>query len=237
MKHAFQSITLLSLLIVFTGVFAQTPVKHFERSSFSSEDSINLMKKYGNNKELIPQFALQTLIALSYYPELVNTHIRFVYHQAHATLETKPDDESIANKGNKRSFPITVSDSSMPKIEPILLKNMDFNAQIGIIGHELSHVADFSNQNLLHLMGSGIEHILSPAYIDRFEYRTDSICIAHGLGYQLLAWSTFIRQTMHTENWRGADNIDHMPTKQERYMNPSTIMKHIKNNPLYANTL
>src|SRR3954454_9073794 len=99
MKHALQSIILLFLLVITNNVFAQTPVKHFERSSFSSEDSINLMKKYGHNKELIPQFVLQTLIALSYYPELVNTHIRFIYKPAHATLETKPDAQSIANKG------------------------------------------------------------------------------------------------------------------------------------------
>jgi hypothetical protein len=230
-------ISQIFLFLFACSSFGQTPVKHFERSAFSEEDSLTLLKNYGRNKELIPQFALQTLIALSFYPELVNTHIRFVYHQAHATLETRPDFPSVAGKGADRTFTITVSDSSMPKIEPILLKNMDFNAQIGIIGHELSHVADFSNQSLLHLMGSGIEHMFSKTYIDRFEFRTDSICIAHGLGYQLLAWSTFIRKTMNTENWRGADNIEHMPMKQERYMNPSTIMKHIENDPLYANTL
>lgn len=235
MKYTFT--TILFLLATGNFLIAQTPVKHFDRSSFSEEDSINLLKKFGKNKELIPQFRLQTLIALSYYPELINTHIRFIYKPARASLETRPDFPTVINKGDKRTFTITVSDTSMPKIEPILLKNMDFNAQIGIIGHELSHVADFSNQNLLHLIGSGIEHLFSPTYIDRFEYRTDSICIAHGLGYQLLAWSTFIRNTMHTENWRGADNIDNMPMKQERYMNPSTIMRRIKNNPLYANTL
>src|ERR1700751_5794480 len=172
MKLFFQLLTVfLFLSFVFAySVFAQAPVKHFERSSFSADDSLKLLKAFGKNKQLIPQFALQTLIALSYYPELVNTHIRFIYEPAHATLETKPDFPSVANKGDRRTFTITISDSSTPKIEPILLKNMDFNAQIGIIGHELSHVADFSNQNLLHLMGSGVEHLFSKTYIDHFEY-------------------------------------------------------------------
>jgi hypothetical protein len=229
--------SLLFMLLITGHVFSQVPVKQFEHAGFSAEDSLTLLKKYGRNKELIPQFALQTLIALSYYPELVNTHVRFIYRHAYETLETKPDFPALLNKSGKRSFTVTISDSSIPRIEPILLKNMDFNAQIGIIGHELSHVADFANQTLLHLMGSGIEHVLSAAYIDRFEYRTDSLCIAHGLGYQLLAWSTFIRKTMNTENWRGAVNIDQMPIKEERYMNPATIMKQIENNPLYAGTL
>jgi hypothetical protein len=109
---------------------------------------------------------------------------------------------------------------------------MDFNAQVGVLGHELSHVYDFSHQSLWSLLGSGIGH-LSTSYIDRFEYRTDSICIAHGLGYQLLAWSRFIRLTLHTENYDGSDNIDMPVMNRERYMNPSTILKRIALDPRY----
>ena len=109
---------------------------------------------------------------------------------------------------------------------------MDFNAQIGVLGHELSHVYDFSHQSLWSLIGSAIGH-LSSSYIDRFEYRTDSICIAHGLGYQLLAWSSFIRRTLHTENYDGSDNIDMPVMNRERYMNPATILARIALDPQY----
>src|SRR5436853_7397926 len=104
---------------------------------------------------------------------------------------------------------------------------MDFNVQSGIIGHELSHIADFKQRSLLSMIDSGIQHLFSSRYIDRVEFRTDSICLAHGLGYQLLAWSTFIRNTMHTKNWQGAYNTDKMPTMHERYINPSTIEKYM----------
>jgi hypothetical protein len=99
----------------------------------------------------------------------------------------------------------------------------------------LGHVADFKQRSFLSLMSSGIGHLFSSRYIDRFEFRTDSICIAHGLGYQLLAWSTFIRSTMHTKNWQGADNIDKRPMMHERYMNPSTIEKYMSEMPIYKN--
>jgi len=72
---------------------------------------------------------------------------------------------------------------------------------------------------------------VSTKYIDRFEFRTDSICIAHGLGYQLLAWSSFVRQKMHRKNWDGSDNV-HQTMEKERYMNLSTIRKRIAENPI-----
>lgn len=226
------------MLFIISTAYAQTPqpVKRFERGDFSQEDSIRLLQEFGKNKILIPQFALQTLIALSYYPELKNTFIRFVYKPAFSTLTTKPNFPSLLLSGNKRTFTIIISDSSMQKIEPVILPKMDFNAQVGIIGHELGHVADFKQRSLLSLIGSGIGHVLSVRYIDRFEFKTDSICIAHGLGYQLLAWSNFIRNIMHTTNWEGADNINKMPMMRERYMNPSTIEKYIAKMPIYKSS-
>ena len=209
------------------------PVVSFERSDITAGDSAHLMSAYGNNKEFIPQFTLQTLIALSYFPELKETHIRFIYRHANSLFTTRPVFPCLLSNGKKRTFTITISDSSIDKLQPLLIERMDFNTQIGIIGHELSHVSDFSKRSVTSLIGSGIGHVFSTHYIDRFEFRTDSVCIAHGLGYQLLSWSTFVRRTMHTANWEGADNVNE-PMTHERYMNPSTIRQHIAANPLYS---
>jgi hypothetical protein len=231
------SLFISALVILSTSACAEPhPVRYFERRDFSTEDSLRLLNEFGKNKILIPQFALPTLIALSYYPELKNTHIRFIYKPAVSTLETKPTFPSLVLNGGRRTFIIVISDSSMPQIQPIVLPKMDFNAQIGIIGHELSHVVDFKQRSLLSMIGSGIGHLFSSKYVDRFEFRTDSICIAHGLGYQLLAWSTFIRNIMHTTNWQGADNVKKMPMMHERYMNPSTIEKYMGEMTIYNNT-
>ena len=235
MKFVHGSSLLFLLLIINLRLHAQRqPVVEFERIDFTKEDSLQLLKEFGTNKKFIPQFTLQSLIALSYYPELKNTHIRFIYKPTHSPLTTRPTFPSVLFKRSKRRFTITISDSTMYKLEPILLKRMNFNEQVGVIGHEFSHVSDFTKRNIFSMSGSGVGHIFSSHYIDRFEYRTDSICIAHGLGYQLLAWSTFVRRTMHRENWEGADNVNVPVMKRERYMNPSTISKHIASDPQYS---
>ncbi len=223
----------VSLLLAIANVAAdaQQPVMVFSRASFTTPDSLRLLHQFGTNKTLPQGFELQTLIALSYFPELKNTRIEFRVKPTYSLLQTRPVAHGIFSR-RTRHYTITISDSSYWKLEPIRLDPMNFNAQVGVLGHELSHVADFSRRSLGSLIASGIGH-LSSRYIDRFEYSTDSICIAHGLGYQLLAWSTFVRSMLHTDNYDGADNIDR-PMMHERYMNPSTIKARIARNPIYG---
>jgi hypothetical protein len=114
---------------------------------------------------------------------------------------------------------------------PLLFKNLPFNAQVGVIGHELAHAADFSAMTSLDIIAHVVKNV-SAKYIDRFEYNTDAICIAHGLGYQLLSWSSFVRKRMNRENWDGPDYA-HRPMTKERYMNPGTIIKRIEADPIY----
>lgn len=218
------------LLLSLQVLFAQKPVKEFYRKNFTAEDSLNLLKAYGTNKQLPPGYELPALIALSYFPELKNTHIQFIVKPAYSLLQTRPVGHGIFNRKTRR-FSITISDSTFYKLDPIKMSNMGFNAQIGVLGHELSHVSDFIRRSFINLAMSGVKHI-SSKYIDRFEYKTDSICTAHGLGYQLLAWSKFVRSALHTSNYDGADNIN-KPMMHERYMNPATIEEHMKAMEMY----
>ena len=107
-----------------------------------------------------------------------------------------------------------------------MFNHLTVEARVGVIGHELSHVVDFSGKNTWQCFKAGVGH-LSAHYLDRFEYNTDMICIKHGLGKDLEAWSSYIRNTMHTTFWRGADYADKPDNRHERYMNPSTIEKNI----------
>src|SRR5258705_1270135 len=100
------------------------------------------------------------------------------------------------------------------------------------MGPGLSNAADYYNKTAFGLIRVAFGN-LSNKCLDKFEFKTDSLCIAHGRGYQLLAWSAFIRTTMHYENWTGSVNIDKGPMLREKYMNPSTIMKRISMSPLY----
>jgi hypothetical protein len=201
---------------------------------YTPDEYSALKQRVGKNKKIPPEYEKQILIALSYFPELVNTKIEFRFKHTNTSFSTRPSIVSVLKRSSRRKYFVTISDSSKEKLVPLQLSNLDFNSQIGVLGHELSHAADFTKKNSFGLLRVAFGN-LSTKFLDRFERYTDSLCIVHGLGYQLLAWSTFIRTTMHCENWTGSVNIDKGPMLREKYMNPSTIKKQIESNILYAN--
>jgi hypothetical protein len=212
-------------------VFSQQPRAVFSTGNLPDSFIISLKKHFGNNKEYPPEFEKQILVALSFYPELQNTPIRFRTKHRHSTALTRCTWAGLMETRARRHFVVTISDSTEAALVPVMFKNLPFNAQVGVIGHELAHVVDFSSMTTTQIIWHGIRNV-SRKYLDKFEYNTDAICIAHGLGFQLLEWSIFVRKTMNTVNWGGPDNV-HRKNNRERYMNPSTIVARIKADPLY----
>jgi hypothetical protein len=212
-------------------VFCQSPQKNFNPDSLSENYFSKLKKEFGNYKHYPQKFEKQILIALSYYPELKSSAILFRIRVRHTGLNTRADWPGVFESPRKRHFVITISDSTEEMLMPLLFKNLPFNAQVGVMGHELAHVLDFYTMTTKQIIAHTIKNV-SAKYIDRFEYNTDAICIAQGLGYQLLEWSSYVRKKMNQETWRGPDYI-HRPMTKERYMNPGTISKRIEANPIY----
>jgi hypothetical protein len=190
-----------------------------------------LKQEYSTNKIYPPGCEKQILIALSYYPELKNTSIKFVTRPNHSAGFTRETLGGLFEPPRSRHFLIVISDSTEPMLMPLIFKNLSFNAQIGLIGHELAHVSQSLAMTTLEIIKHGIKS-LCPNHVDRYEGGADASCIAHGLGYQLLEWSQNVREKMNTVNWDGPDRV-HRKKKRHRYMNPADIIEAINRNRVY----
>jgi hypothetical protein len=178
------------------------------------------------NKQLPPGFEVQALEALSHFPELRATPIRFKVKASRMTAKTRPTVISSFLPKGCRKYLITISDQSIPDLNPILLKAQPYEAQVGLLGHELSHISDFSRKSSFKSFRDLVGH-LSARWLDKMEFHTDWIAIQHGLGKNLQAWSRFIRNTMQVEYWRGSGYVKNKNNRIERYMNPDTIQKYM----------
>ena len=228
MKVKVRILILLSLCIVIVNTcFSQAvlPLEIISNPVQEKENSIQLLH-YAKNKTLPPGYEKEALTALSYFPELENVPVKFRIKRSFATLKTRPSFLSMFMPKGHRSYVITISNKTIQKLSPITFEHLPENARIGILGHELSHVADFSKKTMWQSFKTAFGH-LSKHYPDSLEYHTDKICIEHGLGKELETWSSYIRNTMHSQYWRGADFVNKGDTHYERYMNPSTIEKYI----------
>lgn len=198
----------------------------FILASFLSKAETDTLNNFSINKEIPEQYRKPILTALSYFPELKDVHIIFRIKKQYTPLTTKPDLQSVFKRKDHRTYIITISNKTVDTLDHLLYRNLSFDEQVGVMGHELSHVADFNSKNFLQSVGVGIGH-LSKNYLDRMEYNTDRICIKHGLGKYLLAYSEHVRASMHVHTWRGVDFVMHNDQKHERYMNPATIEKYM----------
>ena len=169
------------------------------------------------NKTMDSTFLWQIRGAMLYYPKLSHTHIKFRLKDTPIPLTARPRIWAILQRPKHRKYLITISTKTHPRFEPLLLKNLSFNAQIGVIGHEMSHIADFQQRRGLYFIELAFMHI-SKKYMDNFENKTDRRCIQYGLGYQLLSWSEEVRKGLKIEHWEGI-NGDGKATR-ERYMSP-----------------
>lgn len=211
---------------------AQKIIKQFTPDIINSEKIQELKKEFGTNKIIPVVYESQILLALSYFPELKYTTIEFRLKKNYTPLSSKPKLLGLLQSAQSRKYIVTISEVTNSRLEPILFKNLNFNAQIGVLGHELSHVSDYMTKGFSKMGNLLLIEIFSKKQVDLFESRTDLICIHHGLGYQLLDWSKSVRKNLKIDNWRGANNIEYK-SKRERYLNPETISKIINTLSMY----
>jgi hypothetical protein len=194
------------------------------------EQSIDsLISGLGYRKELPEGFELQTLLALRHYPELKNTHIKFIVKKAFIPLASRPSMISLLRKRDLRTYRVIISDKSLPQMESVLLKNLPFNAQVAIIGHELAHAVEYETMNSYQLSAVGFMYLCG-SYRAVMEKGTDQRTIEHGLGWQLLEYAEHVRK-VSSSNERQIDFMDKF------YMNPDEIRTMIDGADMYRHNI
>lgn len=158
-----------------------------------------LRHEFGRNKEIPAQYELETLIALSHFPALKDTRIRFVL-RSKAPISSRPFVWTLLRgKKSRRVYRIGIDESDRWSGSPALLKNMSFNARIGALGHEIAHTDYYETKRWYHFIAIGASFV-SKRFHKKFERGTDQRAIEAGLGYQLWLWSRDIRGGRLAEN-------------------------------------
>jgi hypothetical protein len=232
LKTILQSFTLLILLVINIKAFCQSNYSNTTKGPAGKE--INELKEiFGHNKVYPAEFEKQILTALSFYPELKDHRIDFQLRKGYAPLSSRPTYGGLFRSAKKRKYKVFISTGSGKMWDSIILKYAPFDASVGVLGHELSHVLNFSHMSGLSLTWLGVSHV-SKNYMNRFEYLTDSLCIEQGMGEYLLAMSIHARTTFGAPDPEELHVVGEKGNYKERYMSPSTIRLYMDDSKKYG---
>jgi len=148
----------------------------------------SLKKTYSNCKNIPEDFELAFYTAVSHYPELTGVHIEMKLKPFNFCMAARPAKKMLA-KPQKRVYRIYANNKK--DFIGVLPSALKYNQKVGVIGHELAHVLDYTQKNLCRLTGTGISYMFV-SYRRKLEAVTDLETIRHGLGWQLYDYNDFL---------------------------------------------
>jgi hypothetical protein len=148
--------------------------------------------QYKINKIIPKVLENEILKALSFYPELKETHIDFVFKRniKRSVMQAQPKVLSIF--GKQRAYNINISALFRLKTSAIPIHQLPPDIIVGWIGHELGHIMDYENRNMPGMIRFGVGYLFSSNYVREAERMADTYAVNHGLGKYILATKHFI---------------------------------------------
>jgi hypothetical protein len=176
----------LIICIVFMLFSIENPIFakiYVSDSSVVLNENDNLPTNFFKNKYIPEGIKTECKYALEHFPELASVSINFKYRSSKFTMQTLPKMSFLYRKRSKRQYTIIVNNNAK------FYTGMDYNelsqkAKIGWIGHELSHIVDFQERNVLGIIRVGVYYGKSK-FRRRLERKVDDLTIQHGLGEEL----------------------------------------------------
>jgi hypothetical protein len=86
-----------------------------------------------------------------------------------------------------------LNDARNSFFDPILLRSLPFDAQVGILAHELGHISYYENLNVFEFGNWGLRYLLEDEFRATHERTTDLMPVYYGLGSQIYQYAYFVR--------------------------------------------
>lgn len=159
-----------------------------------NDQEIKTTSKFTTNKTIPKIIEPQVLAALSHYPELKNTSIRFIFTPKlkKSVMAARPVVKTLLRKRENRIYDILISPVFKLKhsIEPI--HQVPDDVLIGWIGHELGHIMDYERRSTWGVAKFGLLYWLSKTYVRKAERVADTFAVNRGMAPYILSTKEFI---------------------------------------------
>lgn len=176
--------------------------------------------RFGSEGQVPAALKKNVLTALSFYPELKDTRIRFIVKKnlRNSVMQAQPVAPSLLRGRKKRRYRVNISPQFRLVHASIPITSLPDSVLVGWIGHELGHILDYERRNNTGMMAFGYRYYFYPGFVKRAEEAADTLAVARGLGRYLIATKRFI-----------LDHAELPPAYKEKiarlYLSPEAILE------------
>ena len=179
--------------------------------------------QFCSNKRIPAVIEKNVLTALSFYPELKNTSINFIFKTDLKTsvMQAQPVFTTLLRSRKNRSYRIIISSKFRLIKDELPILQIPDEVMIGWIGHELGHILDYEGKTNKQLVSFGYNYYFNSTFVKHAEMVADSLAVERGMGNYIVSTKRFI--------------LDHAGLPQaykdkiaRLYLSPDVIVEQVK---------
>lgn len=159
------------------------------------------------------------IVAAGAFEELEHINLDIRRKSIASMMAARPTIGSFFTKRANRQYVIYISDKESMNANA-LFNEMSFCAQVGVLGHELSHIVSYEEMTNLQLMWFGIKYAFNKKEI---EAETDLMAIKKGFGKHIIEFNNHIYHSSNT-------NKKYLSKKKKYYLSSVEIEQKIQQN-------
>jgi hypothetical protein len=145
---------------------------------------------------------------MRFFPSLEYEKIKIIFKKTKRVTHVKPSFLCFFQAPKNRTYKVIFSTKSNPTLDSVLLHNLSFNSQLGMIASEVGNLKELSTDGFFNLVGWHFRQ-LSRRSRKKTDHDNDMKVLEVGCGYLLLALSIEEAEKLQIDRWHDAHAYAH----------------------------
>jgi hypothetical protein len=229
---------LLTVLLVCSFLLGSAQHIYYKRMIKDSlelfNDTVHKVKFIYKDSSYKEDLSLHFKYVLRFFPSLEFNSIKVIFKPSKRVSRVKPSFWCFFQSPEKRTYKVILSSRSNPTLDSVLMKNLSFNSQLGMIASEIGSIKDLSTDGFFELIGWHVRQMTRKPR-KRQEHDNDMKVLEAGCGYLLMALSEEEEEKLQISRWHNAHAYaTYFRHYKNHFMTPDGIRNFIQDMPVYV---
>ncbi|MDI1356249.1 MAG: hypothetical protein PSX36_15135 [bacterium] len=170
---------------------------------------------------------------LKFYPHMLAKNIIVDFKRSSNVVRTRPYFFSIFKTPAQRVYHITFSNSTKSTLDSVVIGNLSFNSQLGLIGSQMGLIDDMSTGGFFNFLSFYFKSHSAKGK-NQLHNAAEERTLDVGLGYQLLSYNEECINKLQIDNWMSTIGYaNYIKYYRNRPMKPEKVQNFIGDLPVY----